>query len=255
MDTPDDSHIDAALEEVGSFVRRQGDGDYFVHHRERYRNDLATVGGFHRGGEILEIGSVPCHLTAALRLLGYPVVGIDLAPERCRPIIDRYGLALRHCDIEREPLPFADAAFRYVLFNEVFEHLRVDPLFTLSELNRVLADDGVLMLTTPNLYAIQQIARFLSGRGFGDPLTEFAKLRAIGHMGHVREYSHREVRRFLAYSRFAVERVDFHHYYYPRTLRGALVYVLFRVLPARFRSYQVVLARKVGPSPALAPLR
>lgn len=246
--------VDRILDEIGNFIRPRGGYADFLRHRNRYASDAEIVATFYEKGDILEIGSVPCHLTAALTMLGYPCIGVDLAPERCRGIIDRYGLTVEQCNIEREPLPFPERTFRYVLFNEVIEHLRVDPLFALSQINRVLADDGVLMLTTPNLYAIQQIARFATGRGFGDPLLEFAKLRTIGHMGHIREYSHAEIRRFLRFSNFAVENVSYKHYYYPKTKRGMLAYVLFRVLPARFRSYQVVLAKKIGPAVALAPL-
>jgi len=247
-------NIDEALQGVESFIQYQPQYADFCRHRMRYRSDAEVIGRFYESGEILEIGAFPCFFTAMLKSLGYPATAVDLSPERCQPMIDLYGLAEKKCDIETEPLPFADGAFRYVLCNEVFEHLRVDPLFALSEMYRVLADDGTLMLTTPNLYAIQQIARFLTGRGFGDPVAEFMKLRTVGHMGHIREYSHAEIKRFLAFSNFEVKQVSYKHYYYPRTKRGILAKLLFTVLPARFRSYQVVLAKKAGLAMQFFPL-
>lgn len=246
--------VDLALADVAAFAGTLAGAGDLVRHRDRYRHDARLVQTLYEGGGLLEIGAAPFYLTAVLTQLGLPVVAVDLAPQRGGAIIERYGLQVTACDIERQPLPFADGSQQCVLFNEVLEHLRVDPLFTLSEINRVLSDQGVLMLTTPNLYAAQQIARFLTGRGFGDPLAEFMKLRSLGHMGHVREYSHAEVRRFLAYSGFSVTSAAFHHYYYPKGKRGTLARLVFAVLPRRFRSYQVILARKVGSGPRLSPL-
>jgi SAM-dependent methyltransferase len=246
--------VDLALADVEAFVAATPGAADLVRHRERYRHDARVVQALYQEGALLEVGGAPFYLTAILRQLGMPVLTVDLAPERGRAIIERYGLQVTACDIERQPLPLADGSQQCVLFNEVLEHLRVDPLFTLSEINRVLADDGVLMLTTPNLYAVQQIARFLTGRGFGDPLAEFMKLRTLGHMGHIREYSHAEVRRLLGYSGFDIKSATFHHYYYPKGKRGALARLAFALLPRRFRTFQVILARKTGPGPRLRPL-
>jgi hypothetical protein len=66
---------------------------------------------------------------------------------------------------------------------DTFEHLRIDPAFVLSEINRVLAPGAALVLTTPNVYSLPSLGRFLLGRSIADPLTEFGKLRNLGHMG------------------------------------------------------------------------
>ena len=226
----------------------------FATHRRRYEHDLARVRRLYRDGDILEVGSLPCHLTVALKLAGFPVIGIDVAPERAQALIDGYRLRIERCDIEREPLPFDDDRFDCVVFAEVFEHLRVDPQFTLSELNRVMRLGGHLLLTTPNLYSVQNIARFVLGHGTNDPVSAFSQLRRLGHMGHVREYAPDEIRRFLAHAGFRVSETGFHHYHYPRGKKGALARVLFGVLPRRFRTFQVITAEKIAPSPRLSPL-
>lgn len=73
-------------------------------------------------------------------------------------------------------------------------------------------------------------------------------------MGHVREYAPAEVRRFLEASGFAVERVVFAHYHYRPGKRGLLARVVFAVLSRRFRSFQVLTARKTRLGPDLSPL-
>jgi len=250
-----EAEIDAALHSIQASL--QGDPDYwdFVRHRNRYRADALRIAGQATAAPLLEIGAYPYHLSMLLKRLGIPGIGVDLAPERSANRVEREVLDIRPCDIEREHLPFADNTFDLVIFNEVFEHLRVDPLFVLSEINRVMRPGGSLHLTTPNLYAIQRIARFLLGRGFNDPLGEFSKLRRIGHMGHVREYSPAEVKRFLDYAGFETRSLAFEHYYYPPGKRGLATRLVFFLLPRRFRSFQIVVASKVRPGPGLVPLR
>ena len=95
--------------------------------------------------------------------------------------------------------------------------------------------------------------KFLLGRGFNDPIAEFGKLRSLGHMGHIREYSTREVRRFLHASGFRVRRHNLKQYSYPKNLFGTASMPLLALLPM-FRGYQIVLAEKTGRCPGLAPL-
>lgn len=246
--------VDDALRLLDERLRDTYYFPYYPTHRARYRSDAVRVLETAGDGPVLEVGAVPCHATALLALCGVPVVGVDVDPARAQATIDAFALDVRRCDVEREPLPFADASFSTVLFAETFEHLRIDPQFVLSELNRVLTPGGTLLLTTPNLYSAQNIVRFLAGYGITDGLSEFSKLRTLGHMGHVREYAPAEVRRFLEASGFAIERVEFAHYHYRPGKRGMLARVVFAVLPRRFRSFQVITARKAGPGPRLAPL-
>lgn len=248
------TRVEDALRQLDTRLRGSDHYPYYLAHRARYRSDAERVLTVAGDGPVLEVGSVPCHATALLALCGVSVVGVDIAPQRAQALIDAQGLDVRRCDIEREPLPFQDSSFGTVLFAETFEHLRVDPLFVLSELNRVLTPGGVMLLTTPNLYSAQNIARFLAGRGITDGLAEFSKLRQLGHMGHVREYAPAEMHRFLQASGFAVERIEFAHYHYRPGKRGALARAVFALLPRRFRSFQVISARKTGPGKRLAPL-
>ena len=246
--------IEQALAQLDSFLADSVSHPDFVRHRERYRSDAALVLEHERDGRVLEIGSAPCHASGLMKLIGIDVLGIDLDPQRCQALIDQYELSVTRCDIEREALPLADASVPLVLFAETLEHLRVDPLFVLSEINRVLAPGGTLLLTTPNLYSAQNIVRFIAGRGINDAYSEFSKLRRLGHMGHVREYTPAEVQRVLRESGFAIEAREFKHYYFPGTRRGRVARLTFAILPKRFRTYQIVVARKVDASPGLSPL-
>jgi SAM-dependent methyltransferase len=225
-----------------------------ANHARRYLADLRIIEELAPAGTVLEIGAAPCHMTALLKLSGYAAVGIDVDPDRVGGLIERFRLDVRRCDIERSPLPFPDESFACAMLCETFEHLRVDPAFVLSEINRVLKSGGALLVTTPNVYSLPSLGRYLLGRSIADPVQEFGKLRGIGHMGHVREYSAGEVARFIGASGFAVQRLDYRYHRNFRGSRGKLLHVAYRIAPRRFRREIVIIARKVAPGPRLAPL-
>jgi predicted SAM-dependent methyltransferase len=85
---------------------------------------------------------------------------------------------------------------------EVFEHLRINPVFTVRELHRVLKRGGQLLLSTPNLFSLAGIWNFLAHQramswSCNDLYDELNLVNEIGFAGHVREYTFREVGQFL----------------------------------------------------------
>ncbi len=191
---------------------RQWHDRYTRQQRERLALDLDLVGQYAPvGAAVLDVGATPLLLTAALTANGYETRACDLAPDRYSTSIAALGLEVARCDIEVERLPYDDGAFAVVLFNELFEHLRINPIFTLCEVLRVLAPNGVLLLSTPNLRSLTGIRNFLlrnrAQSCAADPYTEFSKLTSLGHMGHVREYTTVEVGSFLAAIGLRVERL------------------------------------------------
>ena len=223
-------------------------------HELRYLADFELIADLAPGGMILEIGSAPCHLTSLLTLSGYSTVGVDLNPERVAEIINRLHLDVRQCDIERSELPFPDGAFTCALLCETFEHLRVDPAFVLSQINRVLALGSPLVLTTPNVYSLPSLARFLLGRSIADPSEEFGKLRSIGHMGHVREYSACELARFLKASGFAIQSIDYRYHKNKGGWKRKILRMAYLLAPRKFHREIVIVARKASAGPQLSPL-
>lgn len=178
--------------------------EYWPQHRQRIADDIELIAKF--PGRILEVGSAPYFTTLTLSWLGRDIVGIDINPTSAPDEVQVLG-----CDIECEPLPVDDGTFDVVVFSEVFEHLRIDPIFTISELGRVLAPGGVLLLTTPNLRSLRGLLRLaLLGKGWAvgaHPLTEYRKLSEQGWMGHVREYTALEVTDFVEGCGLVVDRI------------------------------------------------
>jgi len=187
---------------------------YAINHRLRLARDLELTRRYATpDAKIVEFGAATLLLTLPLQRLGYDVTSIDIDPSRFGQAIERNRLCVIKCDIEKQPLPFDVARFDIALFNELFEHLRIDPIFTMCEVRRVLKPGGLLLLSSPNLRSLQGLANFLlRNRATScaeDVYGEYEKLKTIGHMGHVREYTTREIVEFLDRVGFSVEHLVF----------------------------------------------
>jgi len=236
----------ALVEQAAEDIRPDGDdmadwyAGYCRQHAERIAFDVALAQRFAgNGARILDLAAVPLLLLAALHTDGRDVEGVDIDPSRFAGAIERLGLTVHASDIETEPLPFADGSFDVVVFNEIFEHLRIDPIRTMAEIRRVLAPGGVLLLSTPNGLSLVGLIRILLKRRTGPPIyQQYEKLHTLGHMGHVREYSVREVTDFLTRAGFTVDSVTYRGRF-AKPLRNALC----RLFPALRPKFSLI-ARK-----------
>ncbi len=210
----------ALLDRVAASVRPEDPAleewcsKYCRTHRHRLAADLHIIDRHvEKGARVLEYGAIPLLMTGALKALEYQVSALDLAPERFAGAISILGLDVLRCDVETEAVPYAPDTFDAVLFNELFEHLRINPVFTLREVHRVLKPGGLLLLSTPNLRSLRGIRNLLL-RNQGHAVSagvyeQYEKLELLGHMGHVREYTTREVADFLHRIGFRVDKVIF----------------------------------------------
>jgi hypothetical protein len=66
-------------------------------------------------------------------------------------------------DLEYDTLPADDQTFDYVLCCEVIEHMEIDPMFALFEINRVMKLDASLLMTTPNSVSSRGLKKMMSG--------------------------------------------------------------------------------------------
>jgi SAM-dependent methyltransferase len=144
---------------------------------------LAFLRGAARPGDrALDVGCGTGEFTAALAQAGAQTVGVDVA----QAALDR--ARTRHPELDFRlvpidgPLPFEVGAFDLVWASEVIEHV-ADTARWMSEIRRVLAPAGRLLLTTPShgrlLLAVGGIERF--SEPLGDHLHLYSKrsLRAL----------------------------------------------------------------------------
>ncbi|MET7568620.1 class I SAM-dependent methyltransferase [Streptomyces sp. NPDC005492] len=173
----------------------------------RQARALAAALGPATGGPrtVLDIGcgDGSAAATAAPLLTGHRIVGVDWSQDALTRARTHLPYAVRG---ELTALPLRSAVADAVLFSEVVEHL-VDPDTALAEIRRVLRPGGHLMLSTPNLAAWYNRALLLAGV---QPVFSEVSLRAIHGrpgkevVGHLRLYTPRALREFVAAAGFTV---------------------------------------------------
>lgn len=180
-------------------ARADGKGDYFRLHRYRFAAMLRAIDA-PPGAAVLEVGVTPGHFTELLVESGYRVSGVDLDPFTRQALWARLGVEVRQANLEREPLPFADASFDWIVFSEVIEHLVYSPLPVLREFHRVLRPGGRVLISTPNeLYVksrLRTLLRVLFWQSLStrDEFTHQMRLEgAARYTTHARTYTMREL--------------------------------------------------------------
>jgi len=155
---------------------------------------------------ILDIGSGTAFVPNFLSLEGYEnitIIDINDPPINADNKINSHKL-----DIEEDFLPFEDNSFNAILFLEVFEHLYKRPNHVFREVYRVLKKDGILIISTPNGGITRKLIRLLAKGKFDMPIYDFSLIyEKLGHFGHIREYSVREIKEYLKYFSFSIQKV------------------------------------------------
>lgn len=161
-------------------------------------------------GQLLEIGSSPYFASLLLRrftkyqLTYTNYFGPTFSAQDEQAIItaqgERIAFPFHNINVETEPLPFAEDHFDIVLLCEVLEHFTNDPLYALLNIKRVLKPGGYLILSTPNVARLANVARILAGQNIYDPYSGY------GPYGrHNREYNLDDLNKLLTHAGFTIE--------------------------------------------------
>lgn len=99
--------------------------------------------------------------------------GVSYMREQLRQIY-KTNVFTYEIDLDWGKYPVADGYFKMITSFEVLEHL-FNPLFHLTELRRVLADDGNMFLTTPNDYGLIYKTEHLLSRKYRPHFHQFCE--------------------------------------------------------------------------------
>jgi SAM-dependent methyltransferase len=144
---------------------------YIDSHLARLTKTLEIIPPGTPSDRVLEMGSY-MHVAPALKKrLGYGEVrgcyygqlGVVEHHEVTSAEGERFECDLELFDAEKDVFPYADEYFATVLCCELIEHLAVDPMHMLAEVNRILRPGGHLVITTPNTASLRAIAAILQG--------------------------------------------------------------------------------------------
>lgn len=147
-------------------------------------------------------------------------------------------------NLEDARFPYEDETFDVVLFCEIIEHLLIDPLHALREINRITKTGGVLVTTTPNVARLGNVLTLIEGGSIYDPYSGY------GPYGrHDREYSLHELVRLLQFAGFApidTFTADAHHEDHSHRLGFGQAMELCRFREVDLGQYLFTSMRKVG---------
>ena len=137
--------------------------------------------GLRAGDRALDLGCGEGPFTAILAAAGAQAVGMDVAEAALRRARAKHpGLDFRRAPIDG-PLPSDDAAFELVWASEVIEHVG-DTARWMSEIRRVLAPGGKLLITTPQHSRLMILVRGLEpySNPLGDHLHLYTRSSLVG---------------------------------------------------------------------------
>lgn len=141
------------------------DSDYLLEEkgrREQARIVLSQIRKFKKHGRILDIGCGPGFFLDEARKQGWEVSGVDLSSWSKGHCKDHFAI-----DIHRgvlETAGFSERSFDAVVMNDFIEHVS-DPKATLEEVRRILKNDGVIYLSTPDIESA--LSRALRAKWWG----------------------------------------------------------------------------------------
>jgi SAM-dependent methyltransferase len=162
---------------VTELRQKAGGGDfdetYYTKHRARFGQTLSVLPVAHRSGaRALELGATDFIQVALRHLYGYDeVIGTQftqrIEEKLYRKALSVGGLSTENLttsvNLEQELLPLPDGTLDLALCCEVLEHMDIDPMFMLGELNRVCASGAALVLTTPNCCSARNFWKIANG--------------------------------------------------------------------------------------------
>ncbi len=102
-------------------------------------------------GKLLEIGCAKGFFLKIARDNGWETQGIDISDYACKYARERFGLNVIEGTLEDIDLP--EKCFDLITLWDTVEHFR-DPQKALGKIKRLLKDDGMLVIETPNINSV-----------------------------------------------------------------------------------------------------
>ena len=137
-----------------------------------------------------------------------------------------YDKLVKIKDFSNDTLPFKDKTFDFVINKDVLEHL-VNPSNLVSEIARIIVDDGYALFHVPNHFTIFGRLKFLFSNNI-DTFNYFPDSKAW-NFPHIRFYTKESFIELLEIFGFSIEK-DLSFYF------GRLP-IFWRFLPFKFRKF------------------
>lgn len=145
-----------AREEIGKFYPR----DYYgkqglmgnVLAKLLQYTKIQKIVSFKNKGRILDVGCGDGGFLLHFKERGWEVYGVDISEASYKLASEKIRWGIFNCELE--DCHFPDRYFDVITLNHVLEHM-LDPSGELREVHRILKDDGILLISTPNIDSLQ----------------------------------------------------------------------------------------------------
>lgn len=204
----------------------EGERRYIAFLQSQYEKILLDFNTIFEGNfknkRVLEICSFLGVVDIALAKIGFDVYTYDLPEFQTNSTLA--GLYAEYNvhpssgylpDVGKNGLPYADNHFDAVILSEVIEHINVNPLPLLQEINRILKKDGIIYITTPNQVSLINRIKIILGRSIRNSIstsvTQIDQAQQTICGIHWREYTLGELIELLTVTGFTVRSSAFSH--------------------------------------------
>jgi len=220
-------------------------------HKLRYEKTMALLDGI-RGTAALEIGCTTFFQIYLKKMLHYEDVwGTDFAGNMQAKIREQTFISgdlqtlntIVDIQLEDEFLPIKEPYFDLVMFCEVLEHMDIDPMFCLYEINRVTKTGGKLLLSTPNACSARNAYKCALGYR---PHFYMQYHKDRNRYRHNFEHDVHSVSTLLQAAGFRIVKLETHDVF-EETYPKALAFLKNAGMPLEHRGDDIfVIAEKVG---------
>jgi SAM-dependent methyltransferase len=161
------------------------------HRRAKARKLLSVIAHFLGrqdldGLRVADVGCSAGFIADELARAGGRTMGVDIDQPGLAKAAARFGDRVLFTLAEGDRLPAATGSIDVIVFNHIYEHV-VDPDAVVSELHRVLADDGVIYFGLGNRLGVMEPHYRLPFLSFLPPALADRYVRASGRASHYHE--------------------------------------------------------------------
>src|SRR3989338_2640527 len=116
--------------------------------RAQARIVLSKILKFKKTGRLLDVGCGPGLFLDEAKRQGWEVAGVDFSSWAKTYAKEKFGIEIFQGPLEEAQ--FTGRSFDVIVMNDVIEHLE-DPQLALKEIRRVLKNDGIVYISTPEI--------------------------------------------------------------------------------------------------------
>ena len=173
----------------------------------RYRRTLESIPAGAKKLSLLDVGARLYTASIYCNQLDYKKVSIGAKWKTTYtgddilstiPNGDRIGVS--YYDAEVDIFPYPDESYDVVVCSEILEHLAIDPMHMMDQINRVTRTGGLAVISTPNAASFAAIKRLLAGK---HPYS-WSSYNGTSTDRHNREYTVNELEKLIEASGFNV---------------------------------------------------